>query len=513
MRKLFLLLGVLPFIVYLRTLAPTITWSHAGVDSGDLATAVAVGGVPHPPGYPTYLLMGEIFKRLPVGDIAYRLNLLSAACAALAVALTALVIAQSLMHLAERNADTKAGMSKERGLARLCAAAAALSLAFSGSFWSQAVIAEVYTLNTLLAALLLYGAIHLRPANQRWLVPGLFGLLGVALGNHPTILLLLPVLVWRLNIRWRWLMAASTLAAFGLGLSVYLILPLRAAGSPPVNWGAAATWPGFLWLVGAQPYRHFVFGLSPQFLPGRIAAECHLLIQGFMGWGVPVGLLGLWRLTHADRHLGYGSLLSFLLFSAYAIGYDTTDSYVYLLPVLLLFSLWIGWGLYTLATALGRLGPAASQAYLRVAGLLLLLPCLSLAWNFARQDLSRDTQAYDYARRTLELAAPHAVILAEGDPQTFALWYAHYALNLRPDVAVVSVDLLPYAWYRATLCSAQPHLCLTDQAEPALAAPPLLFPDNASALPVYQETLQAPLRESSPSAPTCFEGRNVTTGW
>ena len=85
-RTPFLIAGLVAFIVYVYTLAPTITWRNEGTDSGDLATAVAVGGVPHPPGYPTYLILGEAFKLLPFGDIAYRLNLLSAACAALTVA-------------------------------------------------------------------------------------------------------------------------------------------------------------------------------------------------------------------------------------------------------------------------------------------------------------------------------------------------------------------------------------------------------------------------------------------
>jgi hypothetical protein len=69
-----------------------------------------------------------------------------------------------------------------------------LALAFSSVFWSQAVIAEVYALNALFAALLLYGVLRLQPANEQWLVPGLSGLLGLSLGNHPSILLLLPLL-------------------------------------------------------------------------------------------------------------------------------------------------------------------------------------------------------------------------------------------------------------------------------------------------------------------------------
>ena len=78
---------------YLPTLAPTITWRNDGSDSGDLAAAVATLGIAHPPGYPTYVLFGRAWAALPLGgDLAYRLNLLSAVCAALGAGLAAAAI-------------------------------------------------------------------------------------------------------------------------------------------------------------------------------------------------------------------------------------------------------------------------------------------------------------------------------------------------------------------------------------------------------------------------------------
>jgi len=64
----FALLPVILLVIYLLTLAPAITWAHHGADGGDLVTAVARGSIPHPPGSPTYLLLGELFLRLPWGD-------------------------------------------------------------------------------------------------------------------------------------------------------------------------------------------------------------------------------------------------------------------------------------------------------------------------------------------------------------------------------------------------------------------------------------------------------------
>lgn len=489
-RILFLGAGLLSFLVYVHSLAPTITWRNDGVDSGDLATAVAVGGVPHPPGYPTYLVLGEVFKLLPFGDIAYRLNLLSAACAALTVAVAGLVIHQTLSTATWQQAQAKGETSRKQSLIWPCAASTALTLAFSGIFWSQAVIAEVYALNVLFAALLFYGILHVRPANERWLVPGLSAVLGLSLGNHPSILLWLPMLIWNLKARWRWRLLVAALLAFCAGLSVYWIIPIRAAAFPPVNWGVATTLSNFLWLVSAEPYRQFLFALPWKFVPARFGTELRLLAEAFMWWGLPMGLLGLQSLVRLNRSLAYSSLITFFLISSYAIGYNTTDSYVYLLPAFLIFSLWVGWGLYDLGSALQKFMKSKLPSGKLITGVILLLPLFSLALNSPDQDISQDREAYSYAQQSLQLVAPGAVIITEDDPHTFALWYGRYGLGWRPDVAIVNSNLLPYAWYRQTLRQSHANLRLSDEAGRPLTNLPAFIELNVSGSPIYLATLQ-----------------------
>ena len=64
-------------MVYWRTLAPGLTWANDGADGGDLITAAATGGVPHPGGYPLYILLARLFQFLPAGvrDWCIRRNL------------------------------------------------------------------------------------------------------------------------------------------------------------------------------------------------------------------------------------------------------------------------------------------------------------------------------------------------------------------------------------------------------------------------------------------------------
>ncbi len=71
---------------------PDLSWANGSQDGAELITASATLGVPHPPGYPTYTIIGKLFSLLPLGTVAFRFNLLSAVCTAAAVGLVVMAI-------------------------------------------------------------------------------------------------------------------------------------------------------------------------------------------------------------------------------------------------------------------------------------------------------------------------------------------------------------------------------------------------------------------------------------
>lgn len=133
---------VVSFILYLLTLTPRIC---AG-DSGELTTAIYNLGAAHPPGYPLYTMLGKVFTYIPVGTIAYRVNLLSAFFGALTIPFLFLFLVKLLQTSLDR-------LSPLRD--RTIAATGGLLFALGQTMWSQAVMAEVYTLNIVFAPLLL----------------------------------------------------------------------------------------------------------------------------------------------------------------------------------------------------------------------------------------------------------------------------------------------------------------------------------------------------------------------
>lgn len=436
---------------YLATLAPGLTWAHSGADGGDLIAAARTLGVAHPPGYPLYLLLGKLFTWLPVGNVAYRLNLLSAVCAAGAASLLVLWVRAALREGQTRCETAAAWM-------------AAGLLAFSRLYWSQAVIAEVYALNALLAmaCLWLWWRWTRRPERAAPLIEGAL-LLGLGLGNHLTLILLaLPCAVDVLARRERrpgWRQIGAALLAFLLGAAIYLYLPLRARGHPPINWGDPSTWRGFWWMVSGALYRHYVFALPLSHLPIRLATLAGDLARQFGPWGVALGLLGVWGLARRDRRalLVLGSIVA--LYAAYAVGYNTADSFVYLLPAYAIWAFWAGLGVAQAGEWLEiEAGKIARRPRYALAALVCALPLVSLGWNWRSVDLRRDREATDYLAAALEEAPPGAIVISASDAHTFALWYAQYGEGLRQDLLVLDRDLLPYAWYRGNTLPRYPDV-------------------------------------------------------
>ncbi len=419
-------------LVYFQTLAPTITWAHYGADGGDLVTAVARGSIPHPPGFPTYLLLGELFICLPWGEPAWRLNVMSAVLAASAAALTASAVGLlSISSLPSRDHDWSPA---------LCAG---LSLGLSPLFWSQAVITEVYAPAACLAALVMLLALRKAPP---WAM-GLAWGLGVA--AHPSLVFLAPVVAWGAwggeRGRLERLSRVGLLALLGWGaMGGPVLLARRGAPSP---WGSVDTLPGWWAFVSGQIYHGYVFGLALTAWPRRLLAWMGLLVRQFTPLGAGLVVLGWLRLWRERRPLAGISAGAFGAFSVYAIGYDTVDSVAYLVPALPLMVLWLGCGLAQAAAWIRRRSRAGVW-------LILLLPLLQALLFWGQADVSNDRTAVEWAESTLEQAPHQAVLLTARDAHTFTLWYVHEVLGQRPDVLVLDRDLWAQDSYRRIVSEA-----------------------------------------------------------
>src|SRR5262249_36953621 len=154
-------------IVNWLTMAPTVTL----VDSGELIVASSGLGVAHPPGFPLYCMLAHFATFLPFGSKARRVYFPSALFAGLAAGVVCLIVAEVMLSVHSRGPKPKVkGRARKAeppneaipntGLLGYLAAGtpcifAGLTLAFSRTLWGYATIAEVYTLNSLLIAMIL----------------------------------------------------------------------------------------------------------------------------------------------------------------------------------------------------------------------------------------------------------------------------------------------------------------------------------------------------------------------
>jgi Protein of unknown function (DUF2723) len=453
-----LAVAAVTFIVYLTTLAPGLTWANNGADGGDLITATATLGVAHPSGYPTYLILARMFLAAPVGSLAFRANLFSAVCAAMASAIVTLLVRQC--SAAPRRFAWAGGLI------------AGLAFGLSPVLWSQAVIAEVYALHVLFISLILYTLPLGRPSPGQdlgWRNYSAGALFGLALGNHLTTVLLLPPWVlftlWA-DGRWHPRRLAWRLGGLATGLLVYIYLPIVAGHNPPVNWGRPVDLSGLWWVISAAPYRTLAFGLPSGYVLNRVEGWAGLILGQFGLVGMVVTFYGLFFGVGSSVRVKVVTTWLALVFSIFAIGYNTADSYAYLLPAFLALAIWLGVGLATALANLRRLG-AKRPARLALAGGMIGVLGLNAAGRLPAVDASRATAAEAFGRAIMQQAPPAGLIFTHGDQDTFAAWYFHFALGLRPDVSVIVEPLLDFEWYRTNLAASDPSLVMPTQPAPS----------------------------------------------
>lgn len=438
----------LTLLVYLLTRSPALTWAHRGADGGDFLAAAATLGVPHPAGYPTLTLLLRLFMLLPVSEPAGAGSLLSTVMGALAAALCAGIVQEVLAR------RTRGG--EERSWVPWLATAGGLTFGFLPLVWSQALITEVYSFHLALIAAVIWFLMRWRRTGDGLPLVGLAA--GLGMTNHLTTLFVAPaalaILVdGRRKLRWRSLLAAG--GAFVVGLAPYAYLPWAARRTPPVNWENPQTWDNFQKLVFASRYRHNVLESTPSEVLARVTSWLTDFPPQYFWPLYLLILFGLaWLLTR-DPAVGVMSGVYAVLVAGYAAGYGTSDYWVNTLPALMMAVIWLCVGFWLLLRWLGRhtyrSGRWRRFLLLAVVVVALAVPVGMVVAQWGEMDIRQDRAASDFVAGALEVAAPDALVFTKGDARTFAMWYACYVLDERPDLVPILPTFLRSRWYRESL--------------------------------------------------------------
>ncbi len=180
---------VVSMITYLRTVQPTVPYW----DCGEFIACAHILGIPHPPGTPLFMLIGRFFSMLiPFGEVAWRVNIVSSVSSAFAVMFGYLIVTWVIRKWYKR-VDT----IYKRATVYIGGVTGALFMAFSRTFWNNAVEAEVYGLSMLIMTASIYLILkwtdnRRKPEGEKYIYA--FAFLSVlALGIHMTSFLVVPI--------------------------------------------------------------------------------------------------------------------------------------------------------------------------------------------------------------------------------------------------------------------------------------------------------------------------------
>lgn len=418
-----------------------LTMSHAvgAADTFEFQVVTPRLGIVHPTGYPLYLLLGKLFTWLPLGSLAWRLNFASVLYA---------LAAMSLFY----------GLLVRCGTRPWPAILGAVVTGLTLTFWSQAIVAEVYALHALIVMGTLYlmaviggwridgfNARGQRRTNQRHHLYLLALLLGLGLTNHITTVFLIPPAILTVffaywparqssRLKHHYHVLFKTLAAFLLPLLLYVYLPLRwqavngeAMGLARfVDWVIGGRFQGALqlraWL--ADPTRYEIVG--------------RLFLDNWGWFNLGLAAVGLGFLWWRRWQTAVPLFLTWLGYTFYALNYYVPDLAVFTIPAQVIVGLWWALGVAAifeigkrrLEIKTGHPLPFFTITFVLIPTLLLVVA----HWPLNDQSNNDGLEAWGRGVLALPLA-PNAAILADSE-KIAPLLYLQVAAGLRPDVDI-----------------------------------------------------------------------------
>jgi len=430
---LFFLVFISVFIVYLFTLAPTVTF----IDSGELITCCKFFYIPHPTGYPLYILFNQIFSKISPLNIALTVNIFSALTAAFAAAFISLIVSKKVGNIP--------------------AIVSAFVFSFHPIVWDIANETEVYALSALLICFYLF----LFFKNSSKFILLLFFLSGLFLGNHLfAISVIIPVFLILLKDYQKHEKKLFPLPFFLaiLGISIYLILYFRSFSSPTLDWGGVSR--GFPYLFKHITGKQYQVWMFSQGFSGFIKNLGNLLSLLFKNILSPLYILSFFGgiyLYKNNKKFFFILIFSIIINLINSSLYEIPDISSYLIPTIISLSILSGFGIIIISKKLNfKFFPL----------LILLITLLPILFYFNKFNKRHLYLPKDNAMAILNFL-PDSAVFFNNAPGAIAwdevspIIYIQEVENYRKDILVIDKELLRRSWYIKSLNKNNSELSLS----------------------------------------------------
>lgn len=439
--------------VYLKTLTPSL--SSLSPDGSELATIPAILGLAHSPGYPLYTWIGYLFSQIPVQDVAYRMNLLSAVSSALAMALLYPMLLQ-LIPSSEKDEPYSALLHRSAEIVGI------LVLAFSRNLWSQAVITEVYAPNLLLIVLCLLALFRWERSHKNFHF-FLFALLfGLSLGTHLSNLGFAPGMAvfvlfsqWQVIKDWKWWLSA--LSGFGLGILQFLWLPLSASGlNDRLMQRSSPTTLRGIYSYTLDSFSNLKFAFPLQMLPERLVLYLCLLVEQF-GWlGVVLGAIGMVAMLFWKPSVFYLFIGMYVVHIWFFIQYQAFDLEVFFIPSHMLWAIFMIFGVFAILRGiLHRISTFAHREngitlqrspfktvilHLLLTVMVIVPVSMQFSNNMLINDHSQNTATNDFYANVWNDLPTNSTLLTQSGVFGYTAFYWQLIYQIRSDVNIPALS-------------------------------------------------------------------------
>lgn len=456
-----LLAFIIPFAVYLLTLAPGLYF----IDTGELAAVCVKLGIAHPTGYPLFTLLGNLFSKIPSGDYICSLNMMCAFFSSI----TSLIFFNMMYFILTgmnlgRNVDKSVVLTennKNNSVTFIISLASSLVLAFSSTFWNTSNSLEVYSLHTLLVVSIIYSFLYACNKQINSSVSDLrywifFGyILGLSFTNHlstiflsiGTFYLYFAVNGFNKNSLTKILIIAIPFIG---ALTVYGYFFAK-GDNTVIAWGNPVNLENFYRHVSGKQFSIWMF-TSTDSASKQFSHFLTIYPKEFFFIPVIVSIPGIVFLFSKQRKFFYYTLLLFVFNILYAINYDIHDINTYFLLAFIITAIWFGTGLYYLYDKL-----KLSLALLAVFSLAII--SFSVYGNFNENNLSGSNYVKEFTENIFKSTKGKSIIIStQWDFWVSPSFYYQYVYNQRPEIAVIDKELMRKSWYLKHLKDHYPNI-------------------------------------------------------
>jgi tetratricopeptide (TPR) repeat protein len=453
---------IIPFIVYVITLAPSIYF----IDSGELGAAASNLNIAHPTGYPLFTLIGNLFSKLPIASKIYNLNLMSAVFGALGSFMLFKLLSLLVIQF-RTNLDKKQSQKLTDEILNKICLGCSLIAAFGLTYWNSSNVIEVYSLHIAIFVSTIYfflkaifenGGDNIVDVN---LMTSAF-LIGLGFSNHMSTAYLIPGFAYLyFSVYGGKIDSIKALAVLFvpmlIGLSAYIYILIR-ANSAEFSWGNPNTIERLWNHVTAKEFSRRMFS-SSESVSSQLGKFFALYPKEFGYLPIVLAIPGILMMFKESKKIFVFTALLFLTTVLYSINYNIIDIETYFLLAFVVTTIWICFGMTAIVLRYESLSKVLPTMFM----LLFVIP---LTMNFSGASKAKDYAVKDFVENVYSSAPENSIIFTKlWDFVVSPSLYLQSVENLRKDLTIIDKELLNKSWYVEYLMKHKPPIYENSQKE------------------------------------------------